>query len=769
MNYKRLIFVFLAAVAIDMQAERVLADSSKVFDIDEVVIISQPKEVYRLRRQALSSSSLSSSVMQQLAASDLRDLSQYVPNLTMPRYGSRLSSAIYVRGIGSRVNSPAVGIYMDGIPVMSKAAFNLHNYQLSRVDVLRGPQGTLYGQNTEGGLVRLFSRDPLLYQGTDVRLGYAMHNQRLVEVSASQLLGSDIGLSVAGFYEAGDGFFRNAHTGERADAYDEAGGKLQLKARLGSRWTLALMGDYQYVDQAAFPYGRLDLASGRVEAPASTIVGNYRRNNLLTGLTLARSGEACDFSSVSSYQYLDDRMLMDQDYLPADYMNILQEQRQQAFTQELTLRSHRPVGGVWHWATGAFFSSQWLRTNGPVFFNEALTGPIAEAVKRQMTAAMPPAMADKVSLSVDMGAPGLYHTPQLNLGLFHESNLELTSRLTATLGLRYDYMLAKASYESSAFMAMTADVMGKVATYTLRSALDGQAKSHFNQLLPKIALSYKLSSEGSNLYAIVSKGYRAGGYNIQMFSDILQTELNDNRQQTMRGDYDVPHGSEDYERINETISYKPETSWNYEAGAHLNLFQGSMQLDLAAFFMQVRNQQLSVMAGNYGFGRMMVNAGKSHSCGLEAALRGQLLSGRLDYMVNYGFTHAVFDEYLDGEVSYEDKLVPYVPQHTLSATADYHLIFTRGLLRQFTFGANVTAQGKTCWDAANSYQQPFYAILGCHADADFEGLQLSFWARNLTDARYNTFAVDNAATGKTEYFAQQGNPFQCGVDVRIHF
>lgn len=91
------------------------------------------------------------------------------------------------------------------------------------------------------------------------------------------------------------------------------------------------------------------------------------------------------------------------------------------------------------------------------------------------------------------------------------------------------------------------------------------------------------------------------------------------------------------------------------------------------------------MAGNYGFGRMMVNAGKSHSCGIEAALRGQLANGNIDWMLNYGYTHAVFDEYTDGEgektVSYKDKKVPYVPTHTLSAMADYRIAFNSNLLR----------------------------------------------------------------------------------------
>ena len=434
---------------------------------------------------------------------------------------------------------------------------------------------------------------------------------------------------------------------------------------------------------------------------------------------------------------------------------------------------------------------------GYVFFDEAMTTQIGNPIQQQMYSAihasmvktmmdkgMPEAAANAaataaiekaggISMAVSMGAPGVYHTPQTNLGFYHESNFNLTSRLVATLGIRYDLMHTSIHYQSAAFMAMTANMMGQKATFTLKSALDGKAKDDYNQILPKIGITYQLDDQQSNLYATVSKGYRAGGYNIQMFSDILQTELNAHRQQAMRGDYDVPHTPEDYEKVNQTISYKPEVSWNYEVGAHLNLFDHALHFDLGAFYMKVKNQQLSVMAGNYGFGRMMVNAGKSHSCGIEAALRGQLANGKLDWMLNYGYTRAEFDEYTDGEgdkaVSYKDKKVPYVPEHTLSAMADYRLQFDSSLLRSMVLGANVNMQGKTYWDNANSYGQDIYAVLGAHVAFDLGKVQLNLWGKNLTDTNYNTFAVDNAATGKREYFAQRGNPFQCGVDVSFRF
>ena len=293
-----------------------------------------------------------------------------------------------------------------------------------------------------------------------------------------------------------------------------------------------------------------------------------------------------------------------------------------------------------------------------------------------------------------------------------------------------------------------------------------------SKLLPKVGLTYRLDEEGSNVYAVVSKGYRAGGYNIQMFSDIMQVELEANSSQ--RGDYDVPHTKADYDRIAHSIAYKPETSWNYEVGAHANLFGGSVQADLSAFFMRIRNQQLSVMASRYGFGRTMTNAGKSNSCGVEVALRGSALADRLAWTASYGYTRAVFKEYKDsvsaaGAVAvtdYEGRRVPFVPEHTVAASANYTLPVASPWLHGVTVGADVSGQGKTYWDEANTKSQRFYAVVGAHLAFDMGRVEVDLWGRNLTNNRHQVFAVNSGATGSNLWFAQRANPIQVGVDLK---
>ena len=812
-----------------IQANNIIekGDTSRVYDIDEVVVIDQPKEAFRLRQQPLSSTSFNGDLIRNLNVQDVRNLSVFVPSFAMPEYGSRYTSSIYMRGIGSRVYSPAVGIYVDGMPILNKSAFNFHTYDVDRVDVLHGPQGTLYGMNTEGGLIRLYSRNPFQYQGTDVQLSIGSKLYRKAEVSHYKKVNDKMAFAVAGFYGGQNGFFRNQYDGSHADLINEFGGKGRLLWRPTDRLNFDLIADYQYTRQNGFPYGQVvtedELAAATItsplyglkagtQSPNQNRQSNYRRNIINTGLGIKYAGNGFDINSMTSWQYLRDYMLMDIDYRPQDFMHLTQRQLGNTVTEELSVKSRND--SKWHWTFGAFGSYQWLKTTAPVYFdqdmnsylskkitdyayNGMLNAMAARMAQRMIAGGMSEELANKtarasvaamiagaggVNINMTMDpVPGVFHTPTLNLGVYHESNIELTERLMATLGLRYDYSRVNIDYETSARVALQESVMGVTINPVITSALKHSEHDSFKQLLPKVGLTYRLQN-GSNVYATWSKGYRAGGYNFEMFSDVLQTETSQAANKA-RADVDIAHDEAYYERIAKTIEYKPETSWNYEVGAHLNLFNDQVHLDLAAYYMQIRNQQLSVMAGNYGFGRVMTNAGRSHSCGLEATLRGVALDNKLTYGLSYGFTSAQFDEYKDsiagvGMVDYKDKRVPFVPQHTLGANADYRIdvdpaalldASNRFHLRSVTVGMNLSAQGKTYWDEQNTIGQNFYAVVGAHADADFGPLHVNLWVRNLTDTKYNSFAVQSAATGTRYTFAQLGNPFQMGVDFRVHF
>ncbi len=784
-------------------------DTSRVVDIEEVTVVASPKETARLRRQPLSVTLLGSDDIERSGQASVKGLSAYVPNFFMPDYGSRLTSAAYIRGIGSRINTPAVGLYVDNVPYADKSAYDFHFLDVDRVDVLRGPQGTLYGRNSMGGLVRVFTRNPLDYSGTDVALGFTTRSNAQRAAATSYFHPTqDLAFSVGAFYEGTNGFFRNSTTGRKADDANAAGGRLRAAMRPADNLKLDWQLSYEYSDEGACPYYYQGTVDGKEEHAAAlgTLSQNrpsrYRRGLLNTGLGVEWQAQRFTLSSVTAYQNLNDRLFMDQDFLADDVFSLTQRQRLNTVSQELTLKSRG--GGNWQWTTGAFFLHQRLRTACPVDFY----GDGIDYLNSQM-AHLPMGMT--LALTDDaLQFDGAFLTPSTNAALFHQTTLNhlFGTRLSLTAGLRLDY-----DYRSLTIDAGTAAAVN----YNFSLAMDGMpypVNEDFNstprladytnsdswQLLPKVALSYDLGNGRGNVYVLASKGYRSGGYNIQEYSDLARTQLTGLMMGSVKGycqpvlqslvnspafGYFPPEQQANLQQglavVNSlpdkidpdltTLDYKPETSWNYETGAHLNLLD-ALQADAAVFLMDTRNQQIARFAGS-SMGRTVVNAGKSRSIGAEVDLRAALFDGRLTLKGGYGYTHATFRNYDMGQnssgqsVDYTGNRVPFVPEHTASASADW----TQGMsesaaVRSVPVGADVTGAGRIYWDEANSMSQPFYATLGAHVEIRFaHELTVNLWGKNLTDAHYDTFRFDNM----NHRFAQYGVPCHFGIDLKAHF
>ena len=536
---------------------------------------------------------------------------------------------------------------------------------------------------------------------------------------------------------------------------------MRFVLRPNQRLNIDLTTDYQYTRQNAFPYGRFHLETGNVDKPATTFMNSYKRQMVNTGLNVSYDAGTWLLTSLTSWQYLRDHMEMDQDYTVDDYMRLTQRQKQQTLIQELVLRSHGKRR--WQWTFGLSGSYQWLHTDAPVTFGPAMNQQTANRIK----GVMPPAVASMFSVweIPDFFVAEQFHTPSANFGVFHESTISLTNRLDVTLGLRYDYSKVKVDYDTYGFLslhyampAMPPMMPRPVeATNRLTGVLQSNASRSFHQLLPKLGVTYRVDDQGSNIYALVAKGYRAGGYNIQMFSNIYETEFRKNGTNLRSGDISLSYNEAELASINDAISYEPEESWNFEVGSHLNLLEGKVKADFSFFYMQIRNQQLSMMMPGYNYGRVMVNAGKSHTMGMEMALRGSAFDNRFDWFANLSALNAVFDDY----DTYSGKTVPFIPQAQFSLGGNWHI-------GKLTLGADLTGQGDTFWDEANTFSQATYVLLGAHADYCFGGFTVSLWGRNLTNKHYNMFAIQSSATGQTMTFAQLGNPIHLGVDVNVH-
>ena len=223
-------------------------------------------------------------------------------------------------------------------------------------------------------------------------------------------------------------------------------------------------------------------------------------------------------------------------------------------------------------------------------------------------------------------------------------------------------------------------------------------------------------------------------------------------------------GSSTSYTVEEIITYKPEYSWNYELGAHLNLFDGALNADAAFYYISCKDQQLTVFPDGTTTGRMMTNAGKTRSVGVEMALKARLAEG-LDMDFAYGYTNAKFTEYNNGITDFSGNYVPYVPSNTLAGNLTYSIYRLGRVLDKLTFRVGYNGIGKIYWNEENSISESFYSLMNASVYAEKGIFSLELWGKNLTNTNYNAFyfvSVGNA-------FFSQGRPAEYGVTLSLQF
>ena len=807
--------LFASSYAMANKTYTLPEDTTKVIDIEEVVVIASPKETSKLRQLPASVSLISQKDMQANRITSLKSASNIVPNFFMLDYGSRLTSAMYIRGIGSRINTPAVGLYVDNIPYLDKSAFDFNFYDIERLDILRGPQGTLYGRNTMGGLVKVHTRSPFSYQGTDVKLSYGSgNNHRSAALTHYHRVNDRFAFSAGGYYEGADGFFTNEHLNKKVDEMQAGGGRIRAIWFASDDWKVDFNVNYDYTDEGGYPYyfnGNVMSPSGHtnvnlINKIAYNQESSYRRGLLNTGLNIEHQADNFIFNAVTGFQHLNDRMFMDQDFSPMDTYTIEQKQRINSITEEITFKS-KP-GKAWQWTTGLFGFYQNMHVTSPVTFLEdgmsMLNQMLGSVIPGKIEIAMGPTMQMNILPSLvitdtQMPIDGHFKTPQYNVALYHQSQFRDflgMEGVSFTMGLRMDYEHMQMNYNSGTSLNYTVGITGEMnrggqvttipmmpeTSLTVESRYTGKLSKNYLQLLPKFALQYDFRDGKSNVYASVSKGHRSGGYNYQMFSELLQSSLkNDMMRQSkeaimdkagnyasMVGEY-FPEAGENPD-AQAAVEYKPEYTWSYELGTHMSLFGGKLQADFAAFFMQTYDQQLSQMAES-GLGRITVNAGESESYGVEANLVASL-NRHLQLNASYGYTEATFVKYDAGinkdtqeKIDYSGNYVPFVPKHTLNVGGSYSFFFNDRWAQSLTLGANLTGAGKIYWTESNHVSQDFYSTLNGFVSLKTKAMEIELWGRNLTDNEHTTFYFESMGRG----YEQRSKPLQVGVDVRLHF
>ena len=805
MKTKNMMMALALLTAGNAGAEELTKDSLKVVDMEEVVVIANPKENRKLRELPVAATILSQENLRANQVNSVKSLTGVVPNLFIPDYGSKLTTSIYIRGIGSRINTPSVGLYVDNIPYIDKSAFDFNYADIERIDVLRGPQGTLYGRNTMGGLIKVHTKSPFTYQGTDIRMGAGSHNQYNASLTHYHRISNQFAFSTGGFYEYNGGFFKNAaRNGEKIDRSQAGGGRVRAIYLPTSNLKVDMTLNYEYSDQGGYPYQYTGitpsaLSDKKMTEDRADYIGqiaynersSYRRGLLNAGVNLEYQAQHFILSAVTGYQNLNDRMFLDQDFTEKAIYTLEQKQKSNTLSEEIIFKSK--ANKRWQWATGVFGLYQALNTRGPVTFWEDGVKSVIEGNVNKIFAGMPP-QAPQLHLGVNNSSllvSGDFDTPIWNAAIFHQSTLNnlFIKGLSLTVGLRLDYEKMHLDYTSLSdptdfnFSMKRKPSMSVEAKNLLAQAgYDGKISDDYLQLLPQFALQYEWK-KGNSVYATASKGYRSGGYNVQMFSDLISGKLKNAMIQAIKeskefGSFasmiDQFAPKDNVPDVKEATRYKPEYSWNYEVGSHLTLWEGRLWADLSAFYMDMHDQQISQFAAS-GLGRTTLNAGKSRSYGGEIALRASLTDG-LSMHANYGYTYATFTDYveytkdkngnLQVKADYNGKYIPFVPQHTLNIGGEYAISCRpNAFINRVVLQANYNAAGRIYWTERNDVSQAFYGTLNGRVNVEKGNASISFWARNLLNKDYAAFYFETMNRG----FKQEGRPIQFGVDLRCRF
>ncbi len=674
----------------------------------------------------------------------VRNVSDLVPNFFLPDYGSRMTSTIYIRGLGARIDQPSMGLNIDNVPVMCKENYDFDIADIARVEMLRGPQSTLYGRNTMGGLMNVYTLSPMTWQGTRLIAEVASHTSLKFGASHYARVNEHFGVAGGIYYTSTKGQYRNEFNGKLCDWERQGTARLKLVWQPSSSLTVSNTLSASISRQGGYPYEWVE--TGQIAYDDTCF---YRRTSVMDGLTITKHFDRWSLSSITSYQYIDDNMTLDNDFTPMPYFTLTQARREHAVTQDVVARGKDDQ--AYKWLVGAFGFYRRYKMDAPVTFKD--TG-ISELIEGHINNVNPYYPVSWDERSFILGSD--FTNPTWGIALYHQSSYDW-NRFTFTAGLRLDYEHASLRHHSETHTGYKVVEAATGAVYHSEN-IDindgGSLSKHFTELLPKFSITYHLPTIGeSSIYASVSKGYKAGGFNTQMFSDVLQ--------QRLMGIMGIGAAYD----INDIVGYKPEKAWNYEIGGHFESANRLVKGNLALFYIDCRDRQMTIFPDGTTTGRIMTNAGKTRSLGAEASLSVNF-TDNLGMNLSYGYCDARFVRYNDGKADYKDKRVPYCPQHTLFAQAFYTYDIKSGSdwAQSITIDASLKGTGEIYWNEANTQHQPFYALLGSSITLAGKHYSLQLWAKNLTDTRYNTFYFVSIS----HEFLQRGRSRMLGATLRIN-
>lgn len=733
---------------------------------NEIVVTAQRRE-QRLQDVPLSVSALSRESLEQAGVQSVSSIGTYVPNLQINQtVGNTFGPLITIRGLApsadtSLARDQPVGIYVDGVPIAKStgAAFDL--VDLERVEVLRGPQGTLYGKNTIGGAVNLVTRKPTGEFGGEVLLGvgrFGLGTQRL-SVNLPQIGDSDSGFGslkakVAGSARQYTGYYKNAALDNHFGEEDRWAGRVDLLWEMGD---ISVGYAYDVTDSVGTPSILAISAPGSLAAN-NPLIAPYiytKRPKTISAQSALDSdfhveghavtaewdtSDALTLKSITAWRGMRTHSASDFDGTPNDLLRIILDNDYNQFSQELQAIGtvgdfNYTVGGFYMNDDYSVYNPRWNFQLGRNFFDLSERGAESYSIAGygQLTWS-PAALDNKLDIAV-----GLRWTKdhKKTRELFISNTAYAANPSSPTAGV-YQRTATGAPVTRSGQPAIGARPGG--AGIGPSDLIPVEGEKSWSEFTPELNISYEIDPT-FNIYGRVATGFKSGGFN-----DTAATNAA----------FFAP--------------YDPEKLLSYELGAKGSMFDRRLNFTAAVYHSIYKDFQAGLFVPAL-VTTNIINAGKALFTGFE--IEGQLRPvDSLQINFGYGYLDARYKEFtLPTGVDVADTYkIPLAPKHNYLIGGTHTLpLGSVDLVSSLNYSWR-SSQWTTITGDVLSKRKAYGVLDGRIALAgirigDKEELEFSIWGKNLTDEKYWVSGI-NLSTFTVRQWAE---PRSYGAEVRLKF
>jgi iron complex outermembrane recepter protein len=626
-----------ALIALPAYAQEAAEEEGGIQDI----IVTAQRRSESVQDVPIAISAFSSEQLAAQGVTNTLQLGQYIPNLfAINNTGLGSANGYYLRGLGNTESiatfDPPVGTYVDDIYLSRQNANNLSFLDVERIEVLRGPQGTLFGRNTTGGAISIIMREPGTEIGGYVEAGYGRYDRKMVRASIDLPIGDVLGIKISGYSQRDDGYVKNVTTGQRINDDDGYGARLGLKLKLGERssWkgsvSHLVSNSENILNFLCNPAAPADCkgrfaTTGLIEAKsispatynlpisgrkANFGLGNRTQNTLVTSNLQFGLTDDIDLNLITGIVNLDQEFALDfadgrglpniavpiqpvRGYTRGGF-SIFNDGAHNQFTQEVKLSGK--LGAV-DFVGGFFYIKEKNKTDLADVFSIA-------------TLPFPPFSAVPGGFALLLGDRTLRNTTEAYAG-YLQADVSLSDTIKLTAGIRYTDEEKKFSINDNRASCNDGTVEATCISNVNMRAANGVLIPRTQKAklwTPRFAVNYK-PNDDMLIFASATRGFKSGGWNARATASAGQL-----------------------------LPFSPEKVWSYEAGIKSDLFDRRVRANLTIYYQDTSDLQTpsALVAANGSVTFITRNFADYVNKGAELELTFQPTDG-LNMFLNVGY------------------------------------------------------------------------------------------------------------------------------------